>query len=44
MEDNFFTNKELKKINGGNTMTKMVTILVIIAIMGLVFILGKNYL
>lgn len=44
MDDNFFTDKELRKVNGGNVMPKVVIVLVVIAILGLVFILGKNYL
>ena len=44
MDDNFFTEKELRNANRGSVAPVVVVILVIIALLGLAFFGGKYYL
>ena len=44
MDDNFFTEKELKSANRGSIASVVVVIFVIIALLGLAFFGGKYYL
>ena len=44
MDDNFFTEKELKSANRGSIAPVIVVIFVIIALLGLAFFGGKYYL
>ena len=44
MDDNFFTEKELKSANRGSIAPVVVVIFVIIALLGLAFFGGKYYL